>query len=126
MSRAIVEDNQQSFPPSALHSGHVQAKDSAVVRELLACSAALRPRHLDITFLHRRRSRAGAGRASQQWYVGLDDWVAGTAADTAAAPAFFEMQARAAALLACVHACMRLAPALPCDWLLPSCIPQHA
>ena len=72
------------------------------MRELLACSAALRPKHLDAIFLHRRRTRSGAGRASQQWYVGLDDWVAGTAADAAAAPAFFEMQVRGPSL---VQAC---------------------
>ena len=71
----------------------MQAQDTAAVRELLACTAALRPKHLDAVFLHRRRTRAGTGRASQQWYVGLNDWVAGTAADAAAAPAFFEMQA---------------------------------
>ena len=65
-----------------------------MVRELLACSAALRPRHLDAAFLHRRRTRGQQGRTSQQWYVGLDDWVAGTAADATAAPAFFDLQVR--------------------------------
>ena len=69
-----------------------QARDDGAVRELLACSAALRPRHLDAAFLHRRRTRGQQGRTSQQWYVGLDDWVAGTAADATAAPAFFDLQ----------------------------------
>lgn len=61
----------------------------------MACTAALRPRHLDRMFLHRRRTR-GAGRRvlSQQWYVRADDWIAGTAADVQAAPAFFDLPVR--------------------------------
>ena len=76
---------------------HPQARHDGALRELLACSAALRPRHLDAAFLHRRRTRGQQGRTSSQpWYVSLDDWVAGTAADATAAPAFFDLQVRKA------------------------------
>jgi hypothetical protein len=73
----------------------LQAQSPSVVKELMACTAALRPRHLDRMFLHRRRTR-GAGRRvlSQQWYVCADDWIAGTAADVQAAPAFFDLPVR--------------------------------
>ena len=61
------------------------------MRELLACSLALRPKHVDRKFLHRRRMR-GKSIMSQQWFVNTDNWIAGTAADMQAAPVFFDIE----------------------------------
>ena len=38
----------------------------------------------------------GKGIMSQQWFVGADSWIAGTAADVQAAPAFFDIEVRCA------------------------------
>ncbi|CAL8463693.1 g3227 [Coccomyxa elongata] len=77
-------------------SDRLKAEDPKVVQELMACTKALRPLHLDRRFHHNKRMR-GAGRRvlSQQWYVGADDWVAGTAAPTQATPAFFDLPGKA-------------------------------
>lgn len=48
---------------------------------------------MDRKFLHRRRMRA-KGIMSQQWFVSTDSWIAGTAADVQAAPAFFDIEVR--------------------------------
>ena len=69
----------------------MQAEDPQALRELLACSLALRPKHVDRKFLHRRRMR-GKSAMSQQWFVSIDNWIAGTAADVQAAPAFFDIE----------------------------------
>ena len=74
----------------------MQAEDPEALGELLACSLALRPKQVDKKFLHRRRMRA-KGIMSRQWFVSADSWIAGTAADVQAAPAFFDIQVR--------HAC---------------------
>lgn len=71
----------------------MQAEDPYALRELLACSLALRPKHVDRKFLHRRRMR-GKSIMSQQWFVSTDSWIAGTAADVQAAPAFFDIEVR--------------------------------
>ena len=42
--------------------------------------------------LCRRRTRSQGRNSSQQWYVNEDKWVAGTAADSQAMPAFFDIQ----------------------------------
>ncbi len=34
----------------------------------------------------------GKSAMSQQWFVSVDNWVAGTAADVQAAPAFFDIE----------------------------------
>ena len=73
----------------------LQAEDPKVVQELMACTKALRPLHLDRRFHHNKRMRGAARRVlSQQWYVRADDWVAGTAAPTQATPAFFDLPVR--------------------------------
>lgn len=76
----------------------MQAEDPQALRELLACSLALRPKHVDRRFLHRRRMR-GKSIMSQQWFVNSDGWVAGTAADAQAAPAFFDIAVRSPEIL---------------------------
>ncbi|CAK0785565.1 hypothetical protein CVIRNUC_008775 [Coccomyxa viridis] len=71
----------------------MKAEDPQVLRELLACSLALRPKHVDRKFLHRRRMR-GRSTMSQQWFVNTDNWIAGTAADMQAAPVFFDIEGK--------------------------------
>ncbi|KAK9917508.1 hypothetical protein WJX75_005138 [Coccomyxa subellipsoidea] len=95
-------------------SDRLKAQSPSVVKELMACTAALRPRHLDRMFLHRRRTR-GAGRRvlSQQWYVCADDWIAGTAADVQAAPAFFDLPVK--------DAVKKEAMSVPVDDAQPNC-----
>ncbi len=80
----------------------LQAEDPKVVQELMACTKALRPLHLDRRFHHNKRMRGAARRVlSQQWYVGADDWVAGTAAPTQATPAFFDLPVRGVPICFC-------------------------
>jgi hypothetical protein len=62
------------------------------VKQLAAASAKTRQSFLDLAF-HRKRRRAAGGDACRQWYVGVDDWVAGTLASESA-PAFFDEEVR--------------------------------
>ena len=90
----------------------MQAEDPQALWELLACSLALRPKHVDRRFLHRRRMR-GKSIISQQWFVNADGWVAGTAADVQAAPAFFDIEVCSPeALHACSAPSLRVSPGM--------------
>lgn len=104
LSHAVAEENEPIgivAPNAHARALRLQAQDNAVIRELAACTLALRPRHLDHMFLHRRRTRGQGRKTSQQWYVRLDDWLAGTAANTQAAPAFFDIQVNGPSLPMC-------------------------
>lgn len=52
-------------------------------------TAATKAKFLDLK-LHRQRKRATGGSLSRQWFVRESDWLAGTTADAAAAPSFFD------------------------------------
>ncbi|KAK9815333.1 hypothetical protein WJX72_001901 [[Myrmecia] bisecta] len=74
----------------------LKERDEALIQALLASTEASRAAQLDRQFRQRRKQQS-AKKASRQWYVNLDAWMAGTTTDPHAEPDFFADEAAAEA-----------------------------
>lgn len=74
----------------------MQELHPGVIKQLAQQSKAVRDTFLDMAFIRKKRQRTG-GVACRQWYVSVDNWIAGTLAASAAAPSFFDEEVSMAA-----------------------------
>lgn len=101
------------YTPGAFDPNRLKAYDQAAVDDLAAASTANRSKHLDRLFLHRQRLRNVSQTTSRRWYVDMDNWMAGTAAD-GAVPVFFQAECQEEAAGAAPEASVQVDPLQPC------------